>query len=258
MVKFLLENESLKLDLYVTDPGSRTGAGQVPYESLSPYSDSIVQLVMSQGANLKITVGWRPLGYAIENKRMGLTRLLLRKGADTNFMTNTYGMDGALRMAIRRSAVEMVKLLLEEGVRMTGAEPLYRAVSLGNEEIVKLLLDYGALSIALRVGELRLLRVATVNGSIGMVRLLLERGVDARGKDSSGRTALYMVDSVEIAELLLKNGADVHARDYLGRTAQDMARNPSVAEFLREYADNNVRENEGKRVLGGGDSGSAE
>ncbi len=135
--------------------------------------------------------------------------------------------------------------LLEEGTPVNasnsilGTTPLLAAVGQGRVEVVRLLLEHGA-DVNTRSGGWTPLPLALSSGAPEEVaRLLLDHGADVNAREPDlSRTPLMMAAARgewELVSALLKKGADLHARDVSGKGAVDVARTPEVAALLREH-----------------------
>lgn len=140
-----------------------------------------------------------------------------------------------------------IKKLLESNKRIPinsnksnyGITPLVHAVSRGNLEIVRMLIDYGAsvgrkeetlyrnkespISVAARVNKLEILNELIANGA------------DPDAKDLNGVTPLMVaadMGHVSIVEALLKVGADKYI-EFEGYTALNMAKDAKHSEVVR-------------------------
>lgn len=120
--------------------------------------------------------------------------------------------------------IELVRALLELGAKADAFSdygvPLLEASRLGNEDLIQLLLDYGA-DIDLKSGgkeypRTTALQVASENGHEDIVRCLLQRGANINlGGDNTGHSPLAQATihgQTAVAMLLLERGADVNLR----------------------------------------------
>ncbi|MCD4783719.1 MAG: ankyrin repeat domain-containing protein [Candidatus Eremiobacteraeota bacterium] len=109
-----------------------------------------------------------------------------------------------------------------------GWTPLYVAISWGEIEMVKLLIDNGADVNAKNKG-ITPLHGAAIGGKTDSVMLLIDNGADVNAKDKKyGSTPLYdaaINSNLEIAKILLDNGANVNARDKDGQTLLSRVKN---------------------------------
>ena len=93
---------------------------------------------------------------------------------------------------------------------LVGAQPLHLAAANGDVELVKLLLDRGAMINAATQDGWTALHLACLRGDKGLVQLLLDRDADVNVTTRSGVSALSIATSEgdrEIVELLLDRGA---------------------------------------------------
>jgi ankyrin repeat protein len=129
--------------------------------------------------------------------------------------------------------MEAVNLLLDRGADPNGKNalnrphlkggllPLGAAAARGYNEMVRLLLEKGALiNDAQHDGKTALYQAAW-NGKIDTITLLLEHGADINARDHHGETPLFGGASggrPETVRLLLDRGTDIHARNNKGYT----------------------------------------
>lgn len=167
--------------------------------------------------------------------------------------------------------LESVRLLLEHGAsarsEASGLSPIVAATETGDEEKIALLLEAGAgleegapdstpllaaafqrdagllRSLAARGADSSLGAVdaAAMDGSLGVVRSLIDVGAPVDHPDEEGMTPLLWASTIdpghsEIVEALLAAGADPNARAYDGRTPLAQAEgfgNWEIADRLR-------------------------
>ncbi len=117
---------------------------------------------------------------------------------------------------------------LVDAYAQDGFFPLGLASFFGREAAVRLLLARGAnvdlaAKNALKVAAIH----ASVEGGIGITRLLIEAGANVNAVQQAGLTLLHaaaMTGQLELAKLLLARGADPGARAADGRNALEIAR----------------------------------
>lgn len=106
--------------------------------------------------------------------------------------------------------------------RNVNSTALMKAVSNGNQEIVKFLLHAGADPNVRNINGRTALMMLGAGPSIEIVRALLSAGARVNRKDEEGNTALINAATVEngaLLQALLDAGAKVNAKDNAGRTA---------------------------------------
>ena len=95
-----------------------------------------------------------------------------------------------------------------------GSTVLHEACQLGQDHIVKYLLERGATIDARDCYGRTPLHFATNNGKLEIVKLLLDRGATIDAKDKDGQTPLHWASNngkLEIVKLLLERGATIDA-----------------------------------------------
>ncbi|KAH0322878.1 hypothetical protein KCU71_g3353, partial [Aureobasidium melanogenum] len=119
-------------------------------------------------------------------------KFLLDAGADPNQDPDVATYPLALVAALYHDP-DVIDLLLRHGARLEHSGSLAAAARLGNEPMIRRLLDRGArldndgYSLGARTSPLH---VAVESGRIGVVRILLRHGADPAVTDASGATAI--------------------------------------------------------------------
>lgn len=174
----------------------------------------VVQALLAKGANVNQADkrGFTPLMAAGFSGNLDLIQLLLAKGADPQAKTKqglTY------LIAITNSAnLAAVRWALEQGLDVKDPKQdfLTGAAMLGDVAIARLLLEKGATpNPPDDLGYTPLMHaVLTESSSLELVKLLLEKGADAKAKAKDGLTALTFAKRkgwTEAIALLTKAGA---------------------------------------------------
>lgn len=142
-----------------------------------------------------------------------------------------------LMKAARSGQQEIVQLLLDWGAQPNikdrcGRTAVEIAASVKHDNVVKLLVSHGAdIDLA----------TASLLGDTDLVRQLITRGVDVNTRTAEGLTPLMLATQRgkdEVAELLLANGADVDAVTNDGWTALDFptnVENSKIEAILRSH-----------------------
>jgi ankyrin repeat protein len=118
---------------------------------------------------------------------------------------------------------------------------LIRAVEFGQLEVVKILIDRGIDADASTFEGVTPLMFASQNGDIEIIQYLLSQGADVNATPNNGVTALIgavRTEQYEAAEMLLDSGASVDARDELDLTSLMHAsayNYPEIVELLIDH-----------------------
>jgi ankyrin repeat protein len=200
--------------------------------------------LLDTDANLEATndIGYTPLIAAIEGDHEEVVEFLLKAGANIN--------------------PEVIDRM--DVVGLGGSFPLYSATRIENVAIIKRLIKHGAeIDRTTPIGWSSL-KCAALQGSLGIVKILLEAGADPNTQSSEfseenewepGRTALMDAafnGNVPIARELLKHGADVDILNSEGRTALHSAvvsaNLDMVSLLLQSGADPDIFGNDNERM----------
>ncbi len=203
-------------------------------------------------------LGFRPLISASLNGHLNVVKYLLSAGAHvdavvTHQFANDYIGATALIVACQNGHRKVVEELLKAGAdpsknvsKNESPTPITAAGLVGNLEIVKLLLDKGAMLPRFA------LYGPTKRGHTEVVRELLKAGADIAFTDVTGRPLVLAACSppargekarrtIAIVKLLVEAGADINAGDLGGDNSLMAAirrQNEEVAEFLIEAGAN--------------------
>ncbi|MBA3954128.1 ankyrin repeat domain-containing protein [Candidatus Dependentiae bacterium] len=220
----------------------------------------LVQLLLSKGAKSDGEQGTvyhyklndlTPLHAAAKKGHLAIVELLLCKKADVNLLGD-YNCYSPIHLAVKNEHIAVVKVLLKYG-----ADPNIRneddytslalAAETGNELLVKLLLNKGAL-LNLHGNDscawVTPLHVAAKKGDLALAQLLLDVGADINadlGIDEPGVTALHWAAEnghVEVVKLLLDNGAAMTSLNSCAKSPLQVAfenRHVPVVDLLINY-----------------------
>lgn len=190
---------------------------------------------------------------AVREKNVNLAKSLLAQGADPDTVD---GSISALSIAIDKSDVEMVTVLLANGANPKGKNTAYGYTVLGDAvfggipEIVEMLLEAGADVTARDVYAQTPLCYAMdaypTNGGTDAqkaecVKVILGAGADINARSSGGSTPLIQAarwGQIECMKVLLAAGADVTLKDDSGYTALGLSETlmkRNVSDLLRQY-----------------------
>ena len=222
------------------------------------------RILLAAGADVNGTApGMSPLLIATTSGHAALSVFLLEKGADPNAQ-DSIGLTVLYHAASRRNMQELVKALLPHGVNpnsrlaknlpnpngqgdyalnMTGATPLLFAASVGNADVVRLLVASGANPLIATEENTTPLMVASGLGDfqdsaqeeeqeywkrshVETAKLLVELGSDVNAVGERGWTALHGAAYMgldDVVQLLVDKGAKMDVMDNFGQTPLSIA-----------------------------------
>ena len=205
--------------LVVTAWAAGESASDRFYSAIRANDLAALRALIAEGAdvNVRDRLGETPLMYAAVVGSPEAMSFLIGKGADINAKNES----GSTALIWSATDVAKVRLLLEHGADVNAATKrgrtalLIAALSDGSAEIVRLLLEKGADAKALDAFKTTTLRGAAVGNDTETMRLLIEAGVDVNAADFPGLTPLAMAagwnGNLRAVELLLAHGAKVNA-----------------------------------------------
>ena len=175
-----------------------------------------IRLLIKAGADVNFLC---PLRYAAANGQIKCLMLLINEGADVNQVDDYCGGRTPFIWAVMNNQVECASVLIEAGADVNLCNPLHYAAEYGHVKCVMLLINGGAnvnriddscykrMSLVLAVG----------NNHMECVRLLIDAGADVNGIDDYDiRTPLICAvdyNRIECASILIEAGADVNHRN---------------------------------------------
>ncbi len=211
------------------DANARSMIGRTPLIVAASTSGAVdvVRLLLAQGAdfNAADSTGVTALIAATSVGDAAVARLLLDRGADVNPRANVGQSATALMGAAYNGNVELVRLILAR-------KPDVNVASADRSGLVK--------NGPVLFGNVTALHMATSNGSLDVVQLLLAAGAAVDAKDVRGMTPLMWAVATDrpeprIVRLLLEQGAKTDIRSNLAESAIDWAKkfnNPPVLALL--------------------------
>jgi hypothetical protein len=166
--------------------------------------------------------GERPLTVAATHGHAPLVKLLIKRGANVDLMTETWH------------------------------TPLMIASGAGKSAIVRLLLDAGADLNRMNRNQETALTYAVVWGQLRAVKLLLAYGADVEERQGGWSPLMYAANAEhpKIVEVLVEYGADRVRKDRYGRTARDIAAQNPCSKILRAF--DRIETARGARSVGRG------
>lgn len=207
IVKLLIEKGA---NAYSINTGLLSASGR---QAPSSRQLDIVRLLLKSGAdaNFVSEYGTMPLYYAAGQNNIEVVRELLAAGADVN-AASTY--KTVLENCIEEGTKDGLLLLIEHGanIRPSNAEPpLIAAGRSGSLEKTRILLEHGAnINASARITNSTPLMEAALYGHLDLVKMLIEKGADLNQRTNSGYTALMIANRNnyrKIAKVLKDAGA---------------------------------------------------
>lgn len=241
----------------------------------------VAETLLAHGANIETPSidGESILDVAASNGNSAMVELLLRHGANANIKDEQgvplllrplriemkiYSMNSPLsanrftpaekaefdkaRKAVKGEWQAVVRLLILHGADVNashgGDTPLYIAATMGDRDLVDLLLGKGAhVSGDISPNAIETpLHSAIAENHKEVAELLIKHGANVNALNMSKRTPLHFlardVKDKKLAELMIAKGADVAAQDKNGETPYDFAigsGNREIAEILQKH-----------------------
>lgn len=211
------------------------------YESRREQIYESVQILIKGGAdvNLKSKYGKSALILAVLFEEEKLVEMLIAAGADVNFKD---GERTAYSYAAQLGNKNLKKLLIDYGADTTigvddykeqyGENAFFQAAADGRTDVVEAMLAAGMNVNAVNAGKMTALMRATEDSTVD---LLVSAGADVNLKDNAGFTALIWAAAFRRkshVEKLIAAGADVNAKTSDGKCALDFADDPEIRAVL--------------------------
>jgi len=163
-------------------------------------------------------------------------------------------------LAVSTGNLDMVRLLIENGAAVRVGDnnlrsPIHFANWAGSREMIDLLLEKGAVVDTRAIGGATPLIHASLNDNFDMSRHLIERGADIHTQCNSLTTPLYFAvlnNNPEYLDYLLLAGAEVDVPDFLGRTPLAIAVRDGNADLAQSLIQNGA--DPSRKDLGTGQS----
>ena len=157
--------------------------------------------------------------------------------------------------ALYKGHFDVAELLLQHGASINvtghGDQTLLQAASVdGRSDIARWLLENGADTHSQR-DDSAPIHLATANGHLEVIKILLEHRVNIDSVDTDGTTPLHLASSsgnAEIVRLLLEEGANTSVVDKDGQTSLTLAKTTEVVRLLEHGAS---LDEEGRSTEGG-------
>lgn len=170
---------------------------------------------------------WK-LARACRSGRVSEIRDLLEAGGNPNFTMSSNDFS-CLHQAVMRGSDDIINLLLDYGADVNKADEryfnrtaLFSAVTTSSQATITLL-ERGADPYVIDSQGNTPLFLAASEGLLESVKILLDRGVEVNFRNSAGCTALHWVAAEKknfshVADFLIERGANVNAKNDRGFT----------------------------------------
>lgn len=222
----------------------------------------IIRILLESGADVHMRTGSiSPIHLAAAYSHIDMIELLIKHGASVDYRSDSGAT--ALLYAVENNHQAVVDVLLNHHADMSipllyrsnyhdqfnvtrGDNPLFAAIKLGRKEMVRTLLDKGALvNIQNGRGDTPL-HIAVRNDRMEIAEMLIEKGAAVDGQTRWTDTALHLAarksDAV-MTKMLIEKGANINLRTFHAFTFDGYDTVGSVGETAFMIAiENNHRE----------------
>ncbi len=171
------------------------------------------------------------LELAIDRKRFNIIKKLLNLGfkIGNKELKRAFTSSDSIIRSYFKDVVKDTNLLKE------GVLPLNIAVSIGDKDLVKSLLDPTNINSVDSNGNTALY-LAAHRSNINLVKLLLENGASSNIKNDRGNTPLHRTKDSDTAKLLIQNGASTNAKNNNSEIPLYMALGSKDKKLIEELA----------------------
>lgn len=243
VIFLLLSNAKVKHSVDMIDR-----SGETALHKAAAFGHSKVITILlnhSKAIELRNNDGQTPLLHAIFNNRESALQTLVYAGANIN-VQDKFG-NSALDNAIYTQNFQLVRFLLESLCEVNahtgrnGYTALHNAIMIHREDIVNLLINYGANVNDQDLSGRTALHHAALVGNNEITELLLDRKATINTADHVGMTPLHLAayyGNLRTVYLLVHHNANIQAIDSFGDTPETLAKKHNkgfIATFLREY-----------------------
>ncbi|ARF02627.1 SWPV1-008 [Shearwaterpox virus] len=187
----------------------------------------IIKILLNNGINVNYVndKGYTALHYAVENNKLDIVNLLLGKGANIEIVNECSFINNIIKFRFT-NYYNMIELMLSYKANVNNIHdnyaPLHLAIDEEDEEIIKLLIRYGAdINIKNTYNDSSPLHHAVKSVNKNILKILLDKGADVNSLNRYGCTPIYYAvcnNNIDVVNILLEYGADVNVIDLSGNT----------------------------------------
>jgi ankyrin repeat protein len=185
--------------------------------------------------------------FAIKKGDMHALESIINKQGNVEQSTN--GSDSLLITAVSENKPDIVRYLLQHGAMIdyanrNGVTPLIGAAIKGHTEIAKLLIEKGArLDMQSQSGDTAL-TLAVDKGQTEIAKLLIEKSAKLDVQNKNGNTTLIIAavkGNTELVTLLVEKGAKLDVQNQYGNTALILAVDKGNTEIVRQLTEKGAK-----------------
>ena len=216
------------------DYNIQNNAGKVPNDIANFWMNKTIEDLLEQNekeVSLEINFDRKTmLHFAAKSGNVPYLKKLLENSDNNVNATDMYGLTPLHDASNGRIA----QVLIDHGADLYadhtdgGGQPIYSAASRGSIEIVQILLDKGVQVDTKDTEKITPLMLAARNGHTRLSKFLLDKGANVKARTELNFTALHFAcenGHLKTARLLLENGAEIEARNFNNFTALHEASN---------------------------------
>lgn len=196
---------------------------------------NLMSYFLNNGSNINLETLTPPLFHAIDMGDIKLIEFLINSGADINrqFRVSQYRNINALGYALINNKSDIINFLLNKGAHIKEPavefkQPVVVATENGNLEQIKLLIENGADIESIEDSfKNTLLGIAALRGYYEIAEYLISKGANLNSKNDYSKTPLMVAveaNQKKIVELLIIKNADLNIKTTKGDTALQLAK----------------------------------
>lgn len=230
---------------YGADPTATDKNGRTPlHHSRSTHAATLLLMYPFVKIDTKDNNGWTPLARAIMSNNTSMVAYFIEAGANINARVDNMGNATMLHLAAIRSNEDIVQLLIDFGAKIDAVSekqytPLHCAAKYGNVKAIDLLIKAGADIEATTHKWFTPLHLGATQPDI--TRALIDHGANIHARSHTYRTPLlYALDTPQSLDYMLQAKADPNAEDVFGKSALMVAVECGNAKSVQLLLDHNV------------------